>query len=505
MWTITHNHLVRIILGLLVTGSLITSSCQNQTSSKLKTVVPSEVFTDLQTSTISSPTLKAAQTPTISLPSTPTSTQELAGINFPITGLEIGQFANSKQKFGMISAAGVNAIRNNGVLWSEVEPIKGERRWDTVKTLENGLIDASAAGLDVILVVRSAPDWAQKVPGSSCGPIKEEELQSFALFMKDLVTRYSVPPYNVRYWELGNEPDVAPQGVSSNSVFGCWGDDSDEYYGGGYYAEMLQTVYPVMKAANPEVEVLIGGLLLDCDPINPPEGKDCKPAKFLEGILLGGGGDFFDIISFHGYAHYSGGGGLYNDVHSIPWERRGGVVLGKVDFIREVLSNFGYNKPIMLTEGALLCPEGYTKQCNPPGESFYEAQADYVVWLYLRNWAEGIVGTIWYMFESPGWRHGSMVDENNQAKPVFLALDFLTTELGEARYIQKVTEYPDLQGYEFVTNQKKIWVLWSPDGQSYTIDLPTTVTKVLDVYGNEIALSQGRIAVLRPVYMELNQ
>jgi hypothetical protein len=68
-----------------------------------------------------------------------------------------------------------------------------------------------------------------------------------------------------------------------------------------------------------------------------------------------------------------------------------------------------------------------------------------------------------------------------------------------------VTEYPDLQGYEFVTNQKKIWVLWSPDGQSYTIDLPTTVTKVLDVYGNEIALSQGGIAVLRPVYMELNQ
>jgi len=109
----------------------------------------------------------------------------------------------------------------------------------------------------------------------------------------------------------------------------------DEYYGGGYYAEMLKAVYPAIKEADPQAQVLIGGLLLDCDPTHPPEGKDCKPSKFLEGILKNDGGDYFDIISFHGYPPYSGadiGGGLYNDVHHPYWESRGGVVLGKVDF-----------------------------------------------------------------------------------------------------------------------------------------------------------------------------
>jgi len=71
--------------------------------------------------------------------------------------------------------------------------VKVNGRWEAVKGLENGLIDASTAGLDVILVVRSTPDWAQKIPGSSCGPIQEGEIQTFALFMKDLVAPVQCP------------------------------------------------------------------------------------------------------------------------------------------------------------------------------------------------------------------------------------------------------------------------------------------------------------------------
>ena len=39
---------------------------------------------------------------------------------------------------------------------------------------------------------------------------------------------------------------------------------NDPYYGGGYYAEMLKIVYPQIKAADPEAQILIGGLLLFC-------------------------------------------------------------------------------------------------------------------------------------------------------------------------------------------------------------------------------------------------
>jgi hypothetical protein len=83
--------------------------------------------------------------------------------------------------------------------------------------------------------------------------------------MHDLVARYSVPPYNVKYWELWNEPDVDPAlaGLIGGDIpFGCWGDSTDPYYGGGYYAEMLKAVYPRIKAADPQAQVARGRIAL---------------------------------------------------------------------------------------------------------------------------------------------------------------------------------------------------------------------------------------------------
>ena len=84
------------------------------------------------------------------------------------------------------------------------------------------------------------PAWAQKYPGVACGPISEDALDDFAEFMAALVSRYSQPPYNVRYWEIGNEPDIDRTLVDSQSIYGCWGEKDDPYYGGKYYGEMLK-------------------------------------------------------------------------------------------------------------------------------------------------------------------------------------------------------------------------------------------------------------------------
>ena len=52
--------------------------------------------------------------------------------------------------------------------------------------------------------------------------------------------------------------------------------------------------------------MLIGGLLLDCDPGPNPNicaelGKNDRPPKYLEGILRNGGGNYFDGVAFHAY------------------------------------------------------------------------------------------------------------------------------------------------------------------------------------------------------------
>ncbi|HEX9090337.1 MAG TPA: hypothetical protein VF831_02555, partial [Anaerolineales bacterium] len=159
-----------------------------------------------------------------------------------------------------------------------------------------------------IMLIGDTPDWALKT-GFTCGAVAQDKFPALANFAYDLVKRYSVPPFNVRYWELWNEPDAA-------GLLGCWGDPTDrDYYGGYYYGQMIKAVYPSIKLADPQAQVLVGGLLLDCNPdpnFPQPPPKDCTPSKFLKGILESGAGPYFEGVSFHAYDYYSGTGTYWN-------------------------------------------------------------------------------------------------------------------------------------------------------------------------------------------------
>jgi len=402
---------------------------------------------------------------------------------------------------GYLTETGNHWIRFNAFPWDRIEQEdRDPPRYDWSVVDEESLRSAADSDMEVIAVVRFTPEWAQKVEDSYCGPIKADALDDFAEFLTALVRRYSASPYNIRYWELGNEPDIDPSLVSDRSGFGCWGNEEDEYYGGGHYAEMLKVAYPAIKRAHPRAQVVLGGLLLDCDPTNPPAEKSCKPAKFLEGILRNGGGDYFDVVSFHGYPPYDGS--LQLDEGYPAWETRGGVVLGKVDFLREVMAAYGVDKPLLHTEGSLICPEWNGDECDPPADAFYEAQADYVVRLFVRNWANGLLGTTWYQFEGPGWRYGGMLDGDQEPKPAYHAYDFLTGELRGATYEGEVTRYVALEAYAFRTPGKRLWVLWAPDEEEHAISLPGDTLQVLDKYGGPIP-SDGSVTVSSPVYIEL--
>lgn len=442
-----------------------------------------------------SPAIQSSEPTTVYLP--------LVGRNFPPPPPQFGvQMHAITDSHGLTRAVegNVHWVRFNAFPWDQIEPVRTDPptyNWDAVD--EESLRNAAESGMTVIGVVKFTPEWAQKYSGSYCGPIRDDALDEFAQFMGELVSRYSAPPYNVRYWELGNEPDAAV--IYNRRAFGCWGEEGEPYYGGQYYAEMLRAAYPAIKAADSQSQVLIGGLLLYCDPTNPPEGEDCLPSRFLEGILVNGGGDYFDIVSFHGYPFYDGT--LQMDEHFPSWEARGGVVLGKVDFLEEVMASYGVDKPLILTEGALTCPE-WSSLCNPPGSDFYEAQADYVVWLFVRNWANGLLGTTWYTLEGPGYRYSGLLDADQEPRPAYDAFAFLTDELDGASYTDAVTQHPALRGYEFMASGKRIWVLWAPDEQPHTITLPAGVLGVYDKYGNDITPTGDELEVNHPVYVEIS-
>jgi hypothetical protein len=328
------------------------------------------------------PTLTSS--PTITSTPLPTATATPALLAWPVNGVEIRRL----EDLAPLPGLGVYWVRRNALLWSAVEAVQGNRDWGTAAALEQELIQISQAGMQAILVVRGTPEWAQAVPGSACGPIRAENREALASFLYEAVARYSAPPYNVRYWELWNEPDVDPGLVAPTSPFGCWGDASDvDTYGGDDYADVLKVVYPRIKMADPGAQVLVGGLLLDCDPrtpleIPPDSGqfKDCTPAKYLAGILANGGGDYFDGVSFHAYDFYNGTLGQYSNINwRSSWESTGPVLLAKADYLRELLASYGYpDKFLMNTEVALLCGRTRREVCLGmilPAKAYYAVQA----------------------------------------------------------------------------------------------------------------------------------
>jgi len=418
-------------------------------------------------------------------------------------------------------SAGNHWVRYNGLLWSQVQPYN-DPQLDWNATLDADLIKASEAGMEVILIVRSTPTWTQKYPGYYCGP--PADLKAFANFMSSAIKRYSYPPYNVKYFEIWNEPDLDPYVTpefSKISPYGCWGNAKDEYYGGGYYAQMLEEVYPAMKTANPKVNLVLGGLLLDCDPRNVgleycPTVERTKAPKFFEGILLNGGGAFFDVVSFHGYPNYKiGVNPIQSEKYFVNWRAAGGLVEGKLDYINYVMNHYGINKPIFHTEGGLILP--YSDPPLPSTPEFEAAKANYLPWLFARNWANGLPVTNWFTLNYPGFRMSSLLNVTGQPLPAYLAYSLMTEKLGKAEFVSytvlgevyqdpEIYDPNEIHRFEFKTNEKRIWLLFGTrDNNSRTITVPAKFIKAYDIVGSSVYPEGDTITFQRPIYIEMSK
>lgn len=424
-----------------------------------------------------------------------------------IYGVHIHELTSSQQ-LSLGQQVGANWIRFDDFNWDTIEPERMNPpayHWDTVD--EEGLRMAAESGFEIIGIVLFTPGWAQKYPGVACGPIAEEALDEFAQFMGALVSRYSQPPYNMRYWEIGNEPDVDWSLVQARSGFGCWGEANDPYYGGSYYAEMLKAVYPSINAADPNAQVLIGGLLLDCDPSDPPEHppdsgqyKDCTTSRFLEGILSAGGGEYFDGVSFHAYDYYYGEENFANGNWNSESASTGPVLIVKSRYLRELLKNFGYNdKYLINSELALLCgSNGKEPSCQ--ADDFSNTKANYIAQAYAAALAEGFAGNVWYSLT--GWRASGLVNASLEPFSAYNAYSFSETQFGEAVFIREVDDFPGLKGYEFTRDGNRIWIIWSLDGGVKEIQLQSIPSAVYNVYGESIPSEMMMNVDASPVYFE---
>jgi hypothetical protein len=405
----------------------------------------------------------------------------------PIFGMQLGKI-EAGSGLDLAVDAGLHWVRHHTLRWDKIEPQRTDPptyHWEAVD--EASLREAARRGLEVVALVQFTPEWAQAVPGSYCGPVSDQALPDMARFLSAAVARYSVPPYHVRYWELGNEPDIDPALVEARSVFGCWGDLSDEYYGGRSYAQMLKVAYPAIKAKDPKAVVLNGGLLLD----RPSGGNDTHP-RFLEGILEAGGGDYIDVLSFHAYSYYQLSA---VQMGNPAWPGSPTVMPAKVAFIRDLLSRYGHgDKPLMNTESALLCVES-SPEC-------LEAQAAHAARSYAEAAALGLVAQIHYSWINEHWRHTGLVLPDLQPKPSYHAYKAASSFLAGASYRGPAVVSAGVEGYTFATDQPgtMLDVLWSKDGGPHSMSLPAGAS-VFDHYGQPVLAGSTLVIDGDPVYV----
>ncbi len=406
-----------------------------------------------------------------------------------------------------LTDAKMNWVRKNGLFWSDVEPTEGIRNWSALASLEVEMKNASASGLNLILIVRSAPTWAQLINGVFCGPVKADKVAAFGNFMFDVVKRYSVPPYNVKHWEIWNEPDVGYQIRTSNTeAFGCYGDTdpSVPYYGGGRFAQLLQAAYPRIKQADPLSQVLIGGLLMDCRPIsatagcaarNPP--SDPRSSQFLEGILKGGGAPFFDGVAYHAYDGYRGALGKYGQGgYNSSADTTGPSVHAKSQFIKSVLAANGVGgKDLYNTETGVGCGAG----CGVDSQN---TQAYYMMEVFAAALAEGVKAQILYSAQST-WVDTNLLNGVTPRVPM-VALKIAREKFQNAAFVQYITQFPGVKIYELSRPGKRFWVVKSLDGTARSITLPAVPLRITDPLGVNVPAAATITIDVKPLYIEWN-
>lgn len=398
------------------------------------------------------------------------------------------------------------------ISWSRLQPNKnGPIDWGQLTAFEDELRNLNSAGITPVVMIFDFPEWAVGVGQPPCAPVQSENFAAFADFLGQLVDHYKTPEFNVHHWELGNEPDVDPDLLTEFNIYGCWGDIDDPYYGGRHYGDMLKTVTPVIKQKDPHAKVWIGGLLLDSPDTNFPFGK---PEWFLKGILESGAAPYFDILPYHAYIGYNANfSGDYEKEASQKWKDSGGIIVGKARYLRQLMSQYGVQKPLFVNEMSLFC---YEDPDDPPptptcmsGLSdeqlgpYYQAQANYLVRSMVRGLSENLMGFIWYTLEGPGWRNGGLLKNDQSPRPVYTAYQELVMQLDRARYIAPVDYGSQVEAYAFRRGSQQVDILWTGTTSSSTeVAVPPGFVEAYTRDGTELLPSKGMLPVgFEPIYI----
>ena len=247
---------------------------------------PTPLAPPTATATAPAPTASATTAPTASATRPPTAApnpNDLTtihvgdngdGYGFNIWGLT-NDAATRDKIYASVQGAGFGWVRQQ-VLWSAMEPQKGNFGTDTTAQLDQFVNTASAKGLRILLNVVRSPDWVGTKNGL---PTKA---QDFTDFMTFLTQRYKG---KVQAYEIWNEQNYAYETGGTVNV--------------GAYIPVLRAGYQAVKKVDPKTIVVFGGLTPTG--VNDP-AIALDDVQYLRQIYALNGGEvkqYYDVLGAH--------------------------------------------------------------------------------------------------------------------------------------------------------------------------------------------------------------
>ena len=236
------------------------------------------------------------------------------------------------------------------ISWSDIALARGRydwRRFDAIVAL------AAQHHVDIVFTFGRTPRWAARHPdaGGAYGPGQ------------------CSPPMHVSDWEDFVQAVVA-RAAGRIKFWETWNEPQDPYFYCGDVATMVElqkAAYRIIKGQNADLQVLT------------PSATGGLGPSWLHRFLSSGGGDYADIIGFHGYWDA--------DASSLP-----GVISRFSVAVHQAREG---GKPMWDTEA------GWGQ--NPAGMDA-TSKAAFLAKYYLLHWSLGIRRLFWYSYDNElGW------------------------------------------------------------------------------------------------------
>ena len=229
--------------------------------------------------------------------------------------------------------------------WAYVENQPGRFGWNHTDLV---IDHANQQGLQVIARLGYVPEWARPVDSSPLY-LDEEYFEDFGRYAAEFARRYAG---RVEYMIIWNEPNLALE----------WGFAEVDPV---KYVTMLKVVYPMIKEANPDMQILAGAL---APTLAPPGSLDgMNDLAYLQAMYDAGTAPYFDILAIHAY-------GWYSD----PDEPADPTVVNfrRSELLREVMvANGDEAKRTMITEGGWNDHPRWTRAVRPGQRIDYTIRA----------------------------------------------------------------------------------------------------------------------------------